>query len=86
MDTKQYENLHRWTYPDSYMGETWYDYYRSGVGRSRDSGVLERANFDAMLEALNGESETVIVVCENHWAVGWVEWMGSRMGRMDSHS
>ena len=28
-----------------------------------------------MLEALRGESETVIVVRESHWAVGWVEWI-----------
>jgi hypothetical protein len=28
-----------------------------------------------MLEALGGESETVIVVRERHWAVGWVEWI-----------
>jgi hypothetical protein len=28
-----------------------------------------------MLEALGGETETVIVVRESHWAVGWVEWI-----------
>jgi hypothetical protein len=28
-----------------------------------------------MLAALGGESETVIVVRESHWAVGWVEWI-----------
>jgi hypothetical protein len=28
-----------------------------------------------MLAALGGESETVIVVRESHWAVGWIEWI-----------
>ena len=28
-----------------------------------------------MLTALGGESETIIVVRESHWAVGWVEWI-----------
>jgi hypothetical protein len=28
-----------------------------------------------MLTALGGESDTVIVVRESHWAVGWVEWI-----------
>jgi hypothetical protein len=28
-----------------------------------------------MLRELGGESETVIVVRESHWAVGWVEWI-----------
>lgn len=70
-----YPNLKRWTHPKNYMGEIWPDYYSSGVGQSRDSDALERANFDAMLKALGGETETVIVVRESHWAVGWVEWI-----------
>ena len=28
-----------------------------------------------MLTALGGETDTVIVVRETHWAVGWVEWI-----------
>ncbi|MEH2569789.1 hypothetical protein [Bradyrhizobium sp. AZCC 2289] len=28
-----------------------------------------------MLKALGGESETVIVVRETHYLVGWVEWI-----------
>lgn len=67
--------LERWTLPESYFGEHWPDYYRSGVGQSRDSGALERSNFAEMLSLLGGESETVIVVRESHWAVGWVEWI-----------
>lgn len=75
MDTIEYANVKRWTMPDCYFGETWPDYYSAGVGQSRDSDSLERSNFTAMLSALGGETETVIVVRESHWAVGWVEWI-----------
>jgi hypothetical protein len=68
-------HLKRWTMPDSYFGEVWPDYYSAGVGQSRDSDTLERSNFASMLQELGFESETVLVVRENHWAVGWVEWI-----------
>lgn len=67
--------LKRWTMPDNYFGATWPEYYSSGFGRSRNSDVLEESNFECALRALGGESETVIVVQESHWAVGWVEWI-----------
>jgi hypothetical protein len=70
-----YSNLKRWTMPQDYFGATWPDYYSSGFGQSRDSDCLEQSNFATALAELGGESETVIVVCENHWAVGWVEWI-----------
>ena len=37
--------------------------------------ALEQSNFAAALRALGGETETVNVVRESHWAVGWVEWI-----------
>ncbi len=73
--TREPEHLVRWTMPKNYTGESWPEYYRSGCGRSRDSDALERSNFTCMLEALGGESETVMVIHEGHWAVGWVEWI-----------
>lgn len=69
------KHLKRWSMPDSYFGEVWPNYYGSGCGQSRDSDCLERSNFECMLKALGGESETVTVVRESHWAVGWVEWI-----------
>lgn len=69
------KHLKRWAMPNSYFGEVWPAYYSSGVGQSRDSDCLEESNFAVMLQALGGESETVIVVRESHWAVGWVEWI-----------
>jgi hypothetical protein len=68
-------NLKLWTMPPHYAGETWPNYYSAGLGQSRDSDALERSNFACMLAALGGESDTVIVVREHHWAVGWVEWI-----------
>lgn len=75
MKAKEYKNIKRWRRPSNYAGAEWYDYYSAGVGQSRDSDALERANFDAMLAGLGGETDTVIVVRESHWAVGWVEWL-----------
>ncbi|MEH2570123.1 hypothetical protein [Bradyrhizobium sp. AZCC 2289] len=69
------EHLQRWTLPANYVGAVWPAYYSSGVGQSRDSDALERSNFACMLRELGGESETVIVVRETHYLVGWVEWI-----------
>lgn len=76
--TKEIEALHealtRWQVPDSYFGQHWDEYF-VGLGQHRDSDALGRSNFRAALEALGGESETVHVVREGHWAVGWIEWI-----------
>jgi hypothetical protein len=71
----EYENMSLWTRPGNYAGTDWSGWYSAGFGKSRDSDALERANFDATLAALGGESETVVVAHEGHWAVGWVEWI-----------
>ena len=72
-----------WTRPANYIGTTWEGYYSSGFGQSRDSDALERANFQAAWARLKNdraigpenEEPTVQIVRENHWAVGWVEWI-----------
>lgn len=69
------KHLKRWERPRDYFGAEWSDYYGAGVGQSRDSDCLEQSNFAVMLAALGGETETVAVVRESHWAVGWVEWI-----------
>lgn len=71
----QPDRLERWTMPRNYFGAEWPEYYSAGVGRSRDSDCGEESNFHAMLAGLGGESDTVHVVRESHWAVGWVEWI-----------
>jgi hypothetical protein len=64
-----------WTRPDSYCGAEWPEYYVA-YGHHRDSDVLTESNFYSLLRRLGGESETVLVIRESHWAVGWVEWIG----------
>lgn len=91
--------LRKWTRPDCYVGAEWPDYYSAGVGQSRDSDALERANFDAMLKALGGEQTSkdredpndpgaalslVRIVRETHWAVGWVEWIAIHESATDA--
>lgn len=73
------EHIKRWALPDSYAGPVWPDYYVA-CGQHRDSDSLTRSNFTCILKALGGESETVIVIRERHWAVGWVEWIGIHEG------
>jgi hypothetical protein len=73
--TYEPKNLERWKRPPCYMGEEWYDYYSAGVGQSRDSDVLERANFKSMIDALDEAEVEYEVPHESHWAVGWVEWI-----------
>jgi hypothetical protein len=69
------ENLNLWTLPDSYAGAKWPDYYMF-LSQHRDSDCLTQSNFICGLNALGGESKTVRVIHEGHWAVGWVEWIG----------
>jgi hypothetical protein len=69
------KHLERWTMPKDYFGSSWPEYYRAGFGRHRDSDCLAESNFRVALKALGGESETVLVIRESHWAVGWIEWI-----------
>ena len=66
--------LKRWEMPDSYFGAEWPEYFVF-LSQSRDADALTRSNFECGLRELGGESETVIVVRERHWAAGWVEWI-----------
>jgi len=69
-----FRHLERWKTPRYYSGESWDGWYAAPVGRSRDSDTVERSNWEVQLERIP-ESETVQVVREGHWAVGWVEWL-----------
>jgi len=68
------KNLESWTRPDYYAGSEWHGYYLF-LGRNRDSDLLTESNFAVALAELGGESDTVVVVREGHWAVGWIEWI-----------
>lgn len=71
---EKFKHLKRWTMPESYFGEVWPDYFVF-LGQHRESDSVTRSNFQVGLDRLGGESETVQVVRERHWAVGWVEWI-----------
>lgn len=64
-----------WKHPDNYIGADWTGYHSAGFGQHRDSDALERSNFRVALAALEQVSDRVQVVSENHWAVGWAEWI-----------
>jgi len=49
-----FPHLKRWTRPVNYGGANWPAFFSSGFGRSRDSDVLERSNFETALEHLKG--------------------------------
>lgn len=67
-------SLELWTLPEYYVGESWPEYYVF-LNQTRDSDCLTQSNFRVALKRLGGESETVLVVCENHFLCGWVEWI-----------
>lgn len=73
-DNYQPDTLKRWTLPDNYGGAHWPEYFVF-LGQHRDSDSVTRSNFIRGLELIGGESETVQIVRERHWAVGWVEWI-----------
>lgn len=73
MYTPRYLKL--WELPSSYYGAQWPDWYVV-LSQHRDSDSLTRSNFMCMLQALGGESDSVKVIRERHWAVGWIEWLG----------
>ena len=66
--------MEKWTRPEYYAGADWPEYYVF-LSRHRDSDLLTESNFDCGLEAIGGESDTVKIVREGHWAVGWIEWI-----------
>lgn len=75
----EYRAIERWTRPDNFAAwnDSWVysDKCFVFLGRHRDSDVLTESNFECGLAAIGGESDTVRIVRESHWAVGWVEWI-----------
>lgn len=47
--------------------------FRVLLGQNRDSGCLDRSNFNCALELLGGESDNVQVHRFGHWACGYFE-------------
>lgn len=70
---EMHDELQRSGNPCAYWGER-HDWFVV-CGQNRDSDSLTRSNFRSMLKALGGESDTVAIERENHWACGWVEFI-----------
>lgn len=80
-----FEFLEKWMWPDCYMGATWENWFVVYY-RNRDSDLLTESNFEEIQKALEPlqsdiedegeEMKSVQTIRENHWAVGWVEWIG----------
>lgn len=69
------ETLTAYETPSCYFGAEYPEYFHV-IDQTRDSDALSRANFDAMLKLLGGESKhsgAVIVHRASHWACGWIE-------------
>lgn len=45
------------------------------IVKTRDATPLERANFDAALDRLKGESDDYTIETSGHWAVGHVDFL-----------
>ena len=69
-----YKHLVKWERPDCYAGPEYREYYHF-LSRNRDSSILENCNFNEGLKMLGGESESVIVIRDRHWLVGWIEFI-----------
>ena len=64
--------MDKWNKADNYIGQDYPGFFVL-LSQSRDSDALDQSNFATALEQLGGESDTVIVIRSNHWAVGWIE-------------
>ena len=75
MTTTTYAHLPRYTRPANFadFGDVPRAEYFVAYGQHRDSDSVTRSNFRSILSQLGGESETVLVLRDSHWAVGWVE-------------
>lgn len=79
------DHLEPWTRPECYIGAQWQGWFVF-LGQNRDSDCLTRSNFQFGFAAVKrvqnkdlicdeDEMSSVQVISENHWAVGWVEWI-----------
>ena len=73
--------MEKWKRPDNYIGPDYEGYYIL-AGTNRDSGCLNRSNFQVITERLKVENLDIIDLTDNpspvnvrhtHWACGWIE-------------
>lgn len=88
METYTPTHLRPWSHPAHYLGATWNGWY-AFLGQTRDSDCLTRSNFRVAFKAVHNASVAfdseaydagdelggVVIVRENHYLCGWVEWI-----------
>lgn len=67
--------MNKWETSDNYFGPDFSEYFIC-CRHSAVSDCREESNFATALERLGGKSETVLIIRQNHWACGWIEWIG----------
>ena len=76
--------MKKWTRPECYFGASWPNWYVF-MTTSRDADALTESNYRTALKLLRAvptpagwahDEAPVQTVRENHWLVGWVEWIG----------
>lgn len=72
MKHSELKNIQRWEMPSNYYGNEYHEYYVV-YSHHRDSDILTESNWDYIVKALGGESDTVTIQRSGHWAVGWIE-------------
>lgn len=65
--------MNKWRRPDYYIGPDYDDYFVS-FSQHRDSDTLTRSNFEVASKQLE-EFEGVEIIKDNHFLVGWVEYI-----------
>ena len=72
--------MQKWKAAPNYAGEDYSEYFVICT-QNRDSGTLDRSNFECITEALDpnmdtdNENENIIIAHASHWLCGWVEFL-----------
>lgn len=73
------ETMKKWRKADNYGGEDMSEYYIC-YSRTRDSGPLERSNFECISKEFDIDEDTyenaagTVINCHfRHWACGWID-------------
>ncbi|MFZ2992449.1 MAG: hypothetical protein WA061_01925 [Microgenomates group bacterium] len=77
MEKYEPQYMHKWKYPDSYLGDTFEEFYVF-MSITRDSDILEESNWESFLrdypEGFDWDNKKgILVERASHWAVGWVD-------------
>lgn len=77
---EMYARLSRAGWPCAYHDDDAEEWLVTGIGRNRDSRLLDRVNFDSACARLERAGVEHTVKRAGHWAVGWVEDLVIRVG------